>query len=42
MVVAGLALVVAGLVQAFAGESTTVTRVLIVIFPTVITCGRSG
>jgi hypothetical protein len=37
VVVAGLGSVVAGLVQAYAGESTTVTRVLTIIFPTVIT-----
>jgi len=36
-VVAGLGSVVAGLVQAYAGESTTVTRVLTIVFPTVIT-----
>jgi len=37
VVVAGLGSVVAGLVQAYAGESTTVTRVLTIVFPTVIT-----
>jgi Domain of unknown function (DUF4386) len=37
VVVAGIGSVVAGLVQANAGESTTVTRILTVIFPTVIT-----
>jgi hypothetical protein len=37
VMVAGLGSVVAGLVQAYAGESTTVTRVLTIIFPTVIT-----
>jgi hypothetical protein len=37
VVVAGLGSVVAGLVQAYAGESTTVTKVLTIIFPTVIT-----
>jgi hypothetical protein len=37
VVAAGLGSVVAGLVQAAAGESTTVTRVLTIIFPTVIT-----
>jgi hypothetical protein len=37
VMVAGLGSVVAGLVQAYAGESTTVTRVLTIVFPTVIT-----
>jgi hypothetical protein len=37
VVAAGLGSVVAGLVQAAAGESTTLTRVLTIIFPTVIT-----
>ena len=37
VVVAGLGSVVAGLVQAYAGESTTATRVLTIVFPTVIT-----
>lgn len=34
---AGLGLVAAGLIQASAGEATTVTRTLTIIFPTVIT-----
>ena len=34
---AGIGSLVAGLVQAYAGESTTVTRILTIIFPTVIT-----
>ncbi|MFL5883219.1 MAG: hypothetical protein ACJ74K_09015 [Actinomycetes bacterium] len=37
VVVAGAGSVVAGLIQAAAGEPTTVTRVLTIIFPTVIT-----
>jgi hypothetical protein len=37
VVVAGVGSVAAGLVQASAGESTTVTRILTIIFPTVIT-----
>ena len=37
MVRAGLGLVAAGLIQASAGEATTVTRTLTIIFPTVIT-----
>jgi Domain of unknown function (DUF4386) len=40
--IAGLGSVVAGLVQAAAGESTTVTRVLTIIFPTVITLWLVG
>jgi hypothetical protein len=42
VVVAGIGSVVAGLVQAYAGESTTVTRVLTIIFPTVITLWLAG
>jgi hypothetical protein len=34
---AGLGLVAAGLIQASAGEATTVTRTLTIMFPTVIT-----
>jgi len=37
VVVAGVGSVAAGLVQAAVGESTTVTRILTIIFPTVIT-----
>jgi hypothetical protein len=37
VVVAGVGSVAAGLVQASAGESTTMTRILTIIFPTVIT-----
>ena len=37
VVVAGVGSLVAGLVQAVVGEPTTVTRVLTIIFPTVIT-----
>ena len=37
VVVAGVGSVAAGLVQAAAGESTALTRVLTIIFPTVIT-----
>jgi uncharacterized protein DUF4386 len=37
VVVAGVGSVAAGLVQATVGESTTVTRVLTIVFPTVIT-----
>jgi hypothetical protein len=36
---AGLGLIAAGLIQASAGEATTVTRTLTIIFPTVITHG---
>jgi hypothetical protein len=36
-VVAGVGSVLVGLVQAYAGESTTVTRVATIVFPTVIT-----
>jgi hypothetical protein len=36
-VVAGVGSLVAGLIQASAGQSTTVTRILTIIFPTVIT-----
>jgi hypothetical protein len=36
-VVAGLGSVAVGLVQAYVGESTGVTRILTIIFPTVIT-----
>jgi Domain of unknown function (DUF4386) len=42
VVVAGIGSVVAGLVQAYAGESTTVTRVLTIVFPTVITLWLAG
>jgi hypothetical protein len=35
--IAGAGSVLAGLIQAVAGEPTTVTRVLTIIFPTVIT-----
>jgi len=42
VVVAGLGSVVAGLVQAYAGESTTATRVLTIVFPTVITLWLVG
>jgi hypothetical protein len=42
VVVAGVGSVVAGLVQAYAGESTTATRVLTIIFPTVITLWLVG
>jgi hypothetical protein len=42
VVVAGIGSVVAGLVQAAAGEATTVTRVLTIIFPTVITLWLVG
>jgi hypothetical protein len=42
VVVAGVGSVVAGLVQAYAGESTTATRVLTIIFPTVITLWLAG
>jgi hypothetical protein len=42
VVVAGIGSVVAGLVQAYAGESTTATRVLTIIFPTVITLWLAG
>jgi hypothetical protein len=42
VVVAGMGSVVAGLVQAAAGEPTTVTRVLTIIFPTVITLWLVG
>jgi hypothetical protein len=34
---AGLGLVAAGLIQASAGEATTVTRTLTIIIPTIIT-----
>jgi hypothetical protein len=37
VVVAGGGSVVVGLVQAYVGESTGVTRILTIIFPTVIT-----
>ena len=37
MVLAGAGSIVAGLIQTTAGEPTTVTRVLTIIFPTVIT-----
>jgi hypothetical protein len=42
VVVAGIGSVAAGLVQAYAGEATTVTRVLTIIFPTVITLWLVG
>jgi hypothetical protein len=42
VVVAGIGSIVAGLVQAYAGESTTVTRVATIIFPTVITLWLAG
>jgi hypothetical protein len=42
VVAAGTGSVVAGLVQAYAGESTTVTRVMTIIFPTVITLWLVG
>jgi hypothetical protein len=42
VVVAGIGSVVAGLVQAYAGESTTATRVLTIVFPTVITLWLAG
>jgi hypothetical protein len=42
VVVAGTGSVAAGLVQAYAGESTTVTRALTIVFPTVITLWLAG
>ena len=42
VVVAGIGSVAAGLVQAYAGESTTVTRVLTIVLPTVITLWLAG
>jgi hypothetical protein len=42
VVVAGIGSVAAGLVQASAGESTTVTRVLTIVLPTVITLWLAG
>jgi hypothetical protein len=37
VVVAGAGSILAGLIQAAAGEPTTITRILTIIFPTVIT-----
>jgi hypothetical protein len=37
VVVAGVGSILVGLLQAFAGESTTVSRILTIVFPTIIT-----